>query len=333
MLAFAAAAALVVVRIRQDVPQAVPPGPPPVSSLIAWSVTLGDRAFVAVIAIPPGRPAVALAVPGDTLIDLPGGSPTTVGAATATPGVLLASMQATFDQRIPHYVISSGVDLQNLIDREGGIRVLVEEPFAWNGQTLGPGETTLIGGAALEYLESADPLDATGRWEEVLAGVLGAAGAPNLAAAPLGTTDDLVLVPSLLSRAKGAPVIELPTAIIEGSGGRQVDRRALKALRFSRFAGIGGKLIRVVVLNGNGQPGVGADLSSLLAPSGYRVVTSQNAETFDTKETQVIAARTDLLTAAGEVRGLLGLGKVYVGAQPTGIVDITIVVGEDYKAA
>jgi hypothetical protein len=330
-LAFTAAAALVLVRSRPDAPRAVPPGPPRVSSLIAWSVTLADQTFVAVIAIPPGRPAVALAVPGDTLIDLPGGSPMTVGTATRSPGELVASMQATFDQRIPHYVISSGVDLQNLIDRLGDIGVLVEEPFDWDGQTLGPGETTLTGGAALQYLESADPLSATGRWEDVLAGVLRAAGSPNLAAAPLGTTDDPVLVPSLLVRAKGAPVLEMPTAVVQGSEGRQVDRKALKALRLSRFPGIGGKLIRVVVLNGNGQPGVGAEISTLLAPSGYHVVSSQNTETFDTKETQVIAATTAFLASAGDVRGLMGLGKVYVGAQPTGIADITIVVGKDYS--
>src|SRR4029453_1024701 len=105
-----------------------------------------------------------------TLIDLPGGSPTTVEAATGSPGALLASMQATLDQRIPHYLISSDADLQSLIDRMGGIPVLVEESFVWQGQTWGPGETTLPGGAAMEYLRSAAPLDATGRWEGVLTG-------------------------------------------------------------------------------------------------------------------------------------------------------------------
>jgi hypothetical protein len=74
-------------------------------------------------------------------------------------------------------------------------------------------------------------------------------------------------------------VLELPTAIIEGSGGRQVDTRTLDALRLSRFPGIGGKLVQ----------------------------------------------------AAEQVRGLLRLGKVYVGPQPTGIADITLVVGKDYS--
>ncbi len=69
----------------------------------------------------------------------------------------------------------------------------------------------------------------------------------------------------------------------------------------------------------------------MLAPSGYRVVSSQNPETFDTSETQVVAAMTEFLTEAEQVRGPLGLGKVYVGPQPTGIADITIVMGKDYS--
>jgi hypothetical protein len=50
-----------------------------------------------------------------------------------------------------------------------------------------------------------------------------------------------------------------------------------------------------------------------------------------TGKTQVIAATTDLLPEAEEVRRLLGLGKVYVGPQPTRIADITIVMGKDYS--
>jgi hypothetical protein len=92
-------------------------------------------------------------------------------------------------------------------------------------------------------------------------------------------------------------------------------------------------LIRVIVLNGNGQPGNGSEISTLLAPSGYRVVSSQNLGSFDAEETQVIAATTELLGKANDVRGLLGLGRVYVGSQPTGIADITIVVGKDYSQA
>jgi len=310
----------------------VQPGPPPVSSLIAWSLRTADRSYGAVIAIPPGRPAVAVAVPADTLVDLPGGSPTTVGAAGDSPGSLVAALQATFNQRIPHYLFSQAADYQNLIDKAGGIRVLVDEPFVWKGQTLGPGGTTLSGEAAIEYLQSAPPEEVTGRWEDVLAATLTVVGDPGVRTWPFGATDDVTLVPSLLAHAKGAPVVELPTAPADG-GGLQVDTRGLKSLRLLRFPDIGGRLVRVVVLNGNGQPGIGAQLSTRLAPAGYRVVASQNLSTFDTKESQVIASNRDFLGSADEVRGLLGVGRVYVGPQSTGIADITIVVGKDYSQA
>ena len=298
----------------------VQPGPPPVSSLIAWSLRTADRSYGAVIAIPPGRPAVAVAVPADTLVDLPGGSPTTVGAAGDSPGSLVAALQATFNQRIPHYLFSQAADYQNLLRLHP------------NSCDIREGGTTLSGEAAIEYLQSAPPEEVTGRWEDVLAATLTVVGDPGVRTWPFGATDDVTLVPSLLAHAKGAPVVELPTAPADG-GGLQVDTRGLKSLRLLRFPDIGGRLVRVVVLNGNGQPGIGAQLSTRLAPAGYRVVASQNLSTFDTKESQVIASNRDFLGSADEVRGLLGVGRVYVGPQSTGIADITIVVGKDYSQA
>jgi hypothetical protein len=333
VLLSALAGGLWALRRSSETPPPAQPEPPRVSSLIAWSVNSGEgRSFVAVIALPPGRRATVIAIPGDTVVDLPGGGPATVGEAGDSPGSLIAAVQATFDQRIPHYVVSQAADFQNLINQAGGINVLIEEPLLWQGQTLGPGDTTLTGGATLEYLRTAGPEEVAGRWEDVLAGVLAVLDDPGVANWPFGATDDAGVVPSLLARAKGAPVVELPTSPLQ-DGGQQVDRRGLRSLRLTRFPGIGGKLVRVVVLNGNGQPGLGAEVSTLLAPAGFRVVSSQNLEKFDTQETQVIAATSELLPQAEEVRRLLGLGKVYVGPQPTGIADITIVMGKDYSPA
>src|SRR5204862_44787 len=94
--------------------------------------------------------------------------------------------------------------------------------------------------------------------------------------------------PAVAVAGPGATVVELPTTPADG-GGLQVDTRGLKSLRLLRFPDIGGRLVRVVVLNGNGRPGIGAQLSTRLAPVGYRVVASQNLSTFDTEESQVIA--------------------------------------------
>jgi hypothetical protein len=34
---------------------------------------------------------------------------------------------------------------------------------------------------------------------------------------------------------------------------------------------------------------------------------------------------------AERARAIIGVGKVYVGVQPTGIADVTIVVGKDFE--
>jgi hypothetical protein len=65
--------------------------------------------------------------------------------------------------------------------------------------------------------------------------------------------------------------------------------------------------------------------------SSSRPSRSRMAVCRSTGKTQVIAATIDLLPEAEEVRRLLGLGKVYVGPQPTRIADITIVMGKDYS--
>jgi hypothetical protein len=67
-----------------------------------------------------------------------------------------------------------------------------------------------------------------------------------------------------------------------------------------------------------------------VAPYGYRVVDSQNAGSFDMKETQIVAANGTFMRWAREAQQLLGTGKVYLDARPTGIADLTIVVGKDY---
>src|SRR5207245_856838 len=128
----------------------------------------------------------------------------------------------------------------------------------------------------------------------------------------------------------GELISELPTAPDDGA--TQPDSKAIGLMMQRSFAPSPQPLIRVVVLNGNGRPGMGAIVASLIAPSGYRVVAAQNADNFKAAVTQVVAADSSLLPQAQEMVTLLGVGKVYVGGQPTGIADITIVVGKDFKA-
>jgi LytR cell envelope-related transcriptional attenuator len=89
---------------------------------------------------------------------------------------------------------------------------------------------------------------------------------------------------------------------------------------------------RVQVLNGNGRPGVGAEVGERLVQGGFRVVLSGNARRLDYRKTLVITydRSPEGLDMAEQARDLLGVGEVQVAAQPQGIVNLTIVVGKDY---
>ncbi|MDQ3766184.1 MAG: LCP family protein [Actinomycetota bacterium] len=91
--------------------------------------------------------------------------------------------------------------------------------------------------------------------------------------------------------------------------------------------------IQVQVLNGNGVPGVGAEVAERLVGNGYAIALSGNAARLDYRKTLIVAYDRSLRgqRSATRARRLLGTGEVQVAAQPQGIVDLTIVVGKDFS--
>ena len=120
-----------------------------------------------------------------------------------------------------------------------------------------------------------------------------------------------------------------------GAGDEQlfvVDPSAARDLLGTRVSDISGTGVAVQVLNGNGEPGVGAEVGVRLVEAGFRVVLSGNARRLDYDETLVITydRSAEGLELAERARDLLGVGEVQVAAQSQGIVNLTIVVGKDY---
>jgi len=87
---------------------------------------------------------------------------------------------------------------------------------------------------------------------------------------------------------------------------------------------------RAEVRNGNGSPGVGGDVAAQLIPAGFRIVLSENADTFDYKTTEVIANGTDNETEAAAALDAIGVGKITVSQVPSGLADVSVTVGQDY---
>ncbi len=93
--------------------------------------------------------------------------------------------------------------------------------------------------------------------------------------------------------------------------------------------------VRVQILNGNGVPGIGAEVAERLIGEGFRVILSGNARRFDYETTLIVTydESPEGKALAERARELLGVGEVQVSAQEQGSVDLTIVVGKDFLGA
>ena len=60
--------------------------------------------------------------------------------------------------------------------------------------------------------------------------------------------------------------------------------------------------------NGSGEPGVGEAVATQIIPAGFRIVLSQNAQTFDVETTDVFANGVEYEEAARRAREALGVG-------------------------
>jgi hypothetical protein len=115
----------------------------------------------------------------------------------------------------------------------------------------------------------------------------------------------------------------------------QVDQEQVDGFIADTMGGVSGEAaeeVRVQILNGNGVPGIGQEVAQRLVGNGFRVILSGNARKLDNQKTRIVtydASSAGLATAA-RAQDLLGVGEVQVSSQGQGIVDLTIVVGQDF---
>ncbi len=88
--------------------------------------------------------------------------------------------------------------------------------------------------------------------------------------------------------------------------------------------------VRVEILNGNGLVGTTGPVARSLIDAGYRVVFTDNADRQDYTVSRLIAQGAEHQDAAVAIQRLLGTGDVFLEQrQPSGVVDLTIIVGSD----
>ncbi|TMQ73565.1 MAG: LytR family transcriptional regulator [Candidatus Eisenbacteria bacterium] len=88
------------------------------------------------------------------------------------------------------------------------------------------------------------------------------------------------------------------------------------------------RVIRVQVLNGSGEGGIGSRVASFLRQGGFQVVEVRNADRDDYFATMVVARRGDPVSARA-VAHYLGGPPVIRQAWNSDVADVTVVLGSD----
>ena len=92
-----------------------------------------------------------------------------------------------------------------------------------------------------------------------------------------------------------------------------------------------GKRPRVEVLNGTGAIALTQAVARKIVPAGGEIILTGNVPGFGVKRTQVVYYREADLAAARRLATALGVGSVALGNVPIDVIDLTVVVGSDFR--
>lgn len=309
VLALVATSVLVAMRDRPAA--TVPPTAPTASGLTLLVVEGEDVPLGAVVGTTGFGGTGLLVLPQQATVTIPGQGEATVAEALGLPPEQAATAVSNLlGVWIDHAATTDAARLAALIDRMGGVEigggsVTGEEAVASLGQPDAQGARALA-----VTLEAIAGSGAT--WsEEDLSWVRGPGA-----------------VLRTLNAAAGAEVTVLRAEEV-ATGLYLSSPEVVTAALVQAFGGPVEEAVPVIVLNGNGAPGVGEMVAEKILPGGFRIVVSGNASTFDHAETLVVVGSSDDVDLAERVRDLLGMGSVSVSVG-SGLAPVTIVVGKDF---
>ena len=310
LVAVLATGALLVARERARIePETTAPAP---SGLALIVVATEHGLLPAVVGTTGFGTTGALVISPGTLLVVPGQGESTVGDAVELPprqaATALGNLLGVWIE--DHATIATG-RLEAIANETDGVEIGGD---AANGQDVAdmlaePGAAGVSGlQIALEALLSAD-----------------VAWAPS----DLAEAERPGTVVRALSAAAGSNVATLQADEVASGILRASPDQVTEAL-VEAFGGPATAAVPVIVLNGNGVPGIGEAVAERIIPGGFRVAVSQNASDFDHPETRIVVGSPDDAALAERVRDLLGVGSVSVSVG-SGIAPVTIVVGKDFS--
>jgi LytR cell envelope-related transcriptional attenuator/cell envelope-related transcriptional attenuator-like protein len=296
------------------------------SELLAFSVTGAPSALLAVVGTGGGQPPAGLVLPPGMTVIVPGQGETPTEQVQALTGdTMRISVSNAVGVWAPHYAVMNLNGFGNAIDGVGGLTVNLADVYTVGGSVLGPGRTHMSGNQVVTFLyEKAE--DTAIRWSGVLEAFLKAA--PAIPQGDMAETDDPAGAAAALGAAIGAEVQVAPTKVVGATAivPAQPDFDDLVERLFGTPAPV-----RAFVQNGSGSPGIGEAVARHLLPQGFRIVLTGNAESFNHDTTLITAIGSDHLEDANRAKDALGVGAVRVSQVPSGLADVTIVVGRDFK--
>jgi hypothetical protein len=253
----------------------------------------------------------ALALPREIQVTIPGQGEGTLAEALALPARHAATTAANvLGVWIDHYAVIGPERLEAIVDEAGGITVGTEE---------------MTGREVLDSLVDS-PSAGTAAFAVALTGLLSAG--VEWEPADFVQADERAEVIRTLEAARDVTVSSIPS-VEAASGIYQAEPDAIRASLVEAFGGPDRDAIRVIVLNGSGVPGVGELVAERIVPSGFRIVVSENASSFDHDETLVVVGSPEDVELGERVRDLLGTGTVNVSVS-SGLAPVTVLVGKDF---
>lgn len=318
---------------------------------------------------PTKNTGTTLLLPSRLLVDA-AGSGTVFFGQTSTLGknVPAEALTDSLDVTVDGTWSLTPSGLASLVDDVGGVEVAVNaqitvrNPNGSRSVLLSPGTQKLQGPAAAAYALYLAPRETEvsrlARFNQVWQGVLSGLPTSSSAMAPLvgrlgdrslATVSDASLSTFLASLAKATQSQNttsqvLPTQTLDLGGGQTsylVDQAKAGVVIDAAFANskpvkTGVAQVRVLVQNGVGTPGLGADAFRQLHQAGFAFVPGGNANHFGYKKTVILIpdGSSTWIAQGQKVAKMLGVPASAVMINPQGltVADIVVILGEDYRS-